>query len=283
MSLPREELLFLGGGRITSAIVEGLWRAKFKGAIAVYDRHLRKLKKLESEFGVSGARDLASAVGNASILVIAVRPKSVNGLLEGLARHCRPTGHRMTTGVRHGNPRTPLAISLAAGIPLSQLRLRLGPPICWARAMPSPACRSGRGLTALAFAPGFPRSARNRVRHLFGGLGMVAEIAENKFDVFTAAYSVSHGYHALAALSLAAVKLGLDQRTAEISAAHALADGILSWRGKRTKLSELLREAATPGGIAEAVLKSEEQAGYSRIVLRALRAGVSRAQSLRGR
>jgi pyrroline-5-carboxylate reductase len=281
--LPREKLLFLGGGRITSAIVEGLRRAGFKGVIAVYDRHPSKLKKLEGEFEVGMARDLGSVVGNATILVIAVRPESVNEILEDIALYRRPAGHRRTPGVAQQMTRVPLAISLAAGVPLAQLRRRLGPPIRWARAMPSPACSSGRGLTALAFDRSFPRTANKRVRNLFGGIGTVVEISESKFDVFTAAYSVSHGYHALAALSLAAMRLGLDRRTAEIAAAHALADGILSWREKRTKLSELLREAATPGGIAEAVMKSEEQAGYSRIVEQALRAGVARAQSLRKR
>ena len=46
------------------------------------------------------------------------------------------------------------AVSLAAGIPLSMLRSQLGSPVKWARAMPSPVCRSGQGLTALTFAQG---------------------------------------------------------------------------------------------------------------------------------
>ena len=275
MSLPREKLLFLGGGRITSAIVEGLQRAGFKGAIGVYDRHPNKLKKLEAEFGVRVARDLRTAVANASILVIAVRPKSVDALLESIAPHCG--------AFPHGVERAPVAVSLAAGIPFAQIRRQLGLPIRWARAMPSPACSTGRGLTALAFDRGFPRSARNRVRALFASLGTVVEIPESKFDAFTATHSVSHGYHALSVLSAGAIKLGLDRKTAELAAAHALADGILSWREKGWKLSELLREAATPGGIAAAVTESEDSAGYSRIVERALRAGIARARSQRKR
>lgn len=275
MSLPREKLLFLGGGRITSAIVEGLQRAGFKGAIAVYDRHPNKLKKLESEFGVRVARDLSKALADASILIVAVRPKSVGVLLESIAPHAR--------SLLHGVARPPIAVSLAAGIPFAQLRGPLGPRIRWARAMPSPASSTGRGLAALAFDRGFPGSARTRVRALFASMGTVVEIAENKFDAFTATHSVSHGYHALSVLSTAAMKLGLDRKTAETAAAHALADGILSWREKGSKLSELLHEAATPGGIAAAVMESEESAGYSKIVERALRAGVSRARSQRKR
>jgi pyrroline-5-carboxylate reductase len=275
MSSPREKLLFLGGGRITSASIEGLKRAGFRGAIAVYDRHPNKLKKLKGEFGVRVARDLSKALADASILIIAVRPKSVGSLLESIAPHAR--------SLSHGVARAPIAVSLAAGIPFAQLRRPLGPRIRWARAMPSPASSAGRGLAALAFDRSFLSNARTRVRALFASMGAVVEIPENKFDAFTATYSVSHGYHALSVLSAAAMKLGLDRRTAEAAAAHAFADGILSWRENGRKLSELLHEAATPGGIAAAVMESEESAGYSNIVERALRAGVARARSQRKR
>jgi pyrroline-5-carboxylate reductase len=275
MSLPREKLLFLGGGRITSAMVEGLQRARFKGAIAVYDRHPNKFKKLARQFGVRVAHDLPAALADASILIIAVRPKSVDALLESIARHSR--------SLLHGVARPPIAVGLAAGIPFAQLRGPLGRRIRWARAMPSSASSTGCGLTALAFDRGFSRAAGKRVRALFASVGVVVEIAESKFDVFTTTYSVSHGYHALSVLSAAAMKLGLDRKTAEIAAAHALADGVLSWREKGWKLSELLHEAATPGGIAAAVMESEESAGYSKIVERALRAGVARARLQRKR
>jgi len=275
MTLSGEKLLFLGGGRITSTIVEGLQRAGFKGAIAVYDRHPKKLKKLVNQFGVRVARDLSKALADASIVIIAVRPKSVGALLESIAPHAR--------SLSHGAARQLITVSLAAGIPFAQLRAPLGQRIRWARAMPSPASSTGRGLTALVFDRGFLSSARTRVRALFASMGAVVEISENKFDAFTATYSVSHGYHALSALSAAAMKLGLDRKTAETAAAHALADGILSWREKKWKLSELLHEAATPGGIAAAVMESEESAGYSKLVERALRTGVARARSQRKR
>jgi pyrroline-5-carboxylate reductase len=71
----------------------------------------------------------------------------------------------------------------------------------------------------------------------------------------------------------------LDRKNALISAAHALADGILSWREGNVSLKELLREAATPGGIAATVMDAMDQAGYQRMVEQALRAGVARAKA----
>jgi pyrroline-5-carboxylate reductase len=145
--------------------------------------------------------------------------------------------------------------------------------------MPSPVARTGRGLTALTFERSFPAAARQQVRDFFGKVGAVMEIPENKFDAFTATYSSSHGYYALAGLARAAQKLGLDRKTAYAAAAHALADGILSWREGSDSLEELLHEAATPGGISATVMKTMDRAGHGRIVERGLRAGVARAKS----
>ena len=132
--------------------------------------------------------------------------------------------------------------------------------------MPSPVARSGRGLTAITFDRDFPAAARREIRGILRPRGTVFEIPENKFDAFTVTYSSSHGYHALDALAGAAEKLGLDRKTAMTAAAHALADGILSWRESDISLDALLHEAATPGGISAATLASMDKSGYKRAV-----------------
>jgi len=255
-------LVFLGGGRITGALVAGLRRAGYNKPIVVHDRHPHKLRQLEREYGVKGEANLHRAVEQARLLIIAVRPDSVGELLGAMGRIDRSL----------------TAVSLAAGVPLAKLRARLGPPVRWARAMPSPVCRSGRGLTALTFELGLSRSARREVNDLFARVGPVLEIPETKFDAFTVSYSCSHGFHALAALASEAEKLGLDRKTALTAAAHALADGILAWREGNIPLHRLLHEASTPGGIAAKVMSSMSKAGYERAVERGLRAGMARAR-----
>ena len=253
--------VFLGGGRITSALVAGLRLAKYDQPIIVHDRNPAKLRQLKKQFGIIVEPNLHEAVGQAGLLIIAVRPDSVSELLRQIEIN-RPLS----------------AVSLAAGIPLSKLRARLRSPVRWARAMPSPVCRAGRGLTALTFDRAFSGSARREVRDLFEQVGTVLEIPENQFDAFTVTYSSSHGYHALAALAASAQRLGLNRKTALTAAAHALADGILSWRGGRIPLAQLVHEATTPEGIAAAAMSAMDSSGYERIVQQGLRAGMARAQ-----
>ncbi len=256
--------VFLGGGNITGALAAGLRLAGYSGEIVVYDRNPEKLRALRRESRVEIARELKSAVASAGMLVVAVRPASVMGML----------GEVAACGV--AAPK--LCVSLAAGIPLQNLRAWLGPAVHWARAMPSPVCRIARGLTPVSFARSVTAAERMRVRRFFGRVGPVLDLPERQLDAITAAHSPTHGYHALATLAKAAQHAGLDRTTALTAAAHALSDGISYWRESGQPLEELLREAATPGGIAAATMSAMDAAGYQQVVKAGIRAGVKQAK-----
>jgi pyrroline-5-carboxylate reductase len=252
--------VFLGGGRITAALLAGLRLAKDRRRIVVHDRHPEKLRHLKKLYGAAIEPDLQKAV-QADVLIIAVRPSSVANLLKEVSAVSRPL----------------IAVSLAAGVPLANLRRWLGSPVRWARAMPSPACRTRNGLTALAFDRGFPARAKKEIAELFTQVGPTLQIPERKFDAFTVTFSCSHGYHALATLAGAAEKLGLDKKTALLAASHALGDAITAWRAGDTALKELLHEAATPGGTAAATMEGMNDAGYGAAVRNGMSAGLKRA------
>lgn len=266
-SLNMKAITFLGGGRITSALAAGLRLAGDRRQIVVYDRHPEKVRELRRQSHVESASDVKSAVESAGILIVAVRPASVSQLLAEL-KGCGARAPR-------------LCISLAAGIPLGNLRAWF-PEARWVRAMPSPVCRIGRGFTPICFDRGVAASARRRVNQLFTQVGTVVALSEREMDAITAAASPTHGYHALSALARAAQQAGLEPKTALNAAAHALADGIGYWRQSGIDLEELLREAATPGGIAAATMKAMDHAGYGRAVRKGIMAGIARARKNAG-
>jgi len=253
--------VFLGGGRITSALLAGLRLAKYDKPIIVHDRNPGKLRELKKQYGVTVETNLNAAVKQAGLLIIAVRPDSVSALLQQIEINIPLT-----------------LISLAAGVPISKLRARLGPPVRWARAMPSPVCRIARGLTALCFDRTFPRSMKLEVKSLFEQVGSILEIPDRQFDAFTVTFSPSHSYHALVALATAGERLGLKRKNALTAAAHGLAEGILSWREGEDSLDELIQEAATPGGTAAATMQAMDASGYKRTIEKGLRAGIARAR-----
>ncbi len=257
----KNAVVFLGGGRITSALCAGLRLSGYRSAIVVYDRNPAKLRMLRRESQVEVAHDLQSAIARADLLILAIRPGSVGQILREIAQCGGAPG---------------LCVSLAAGIPLSALQAAV--PARWVRAMPSPVCRVGRGLTALSFYRGVTKKERISVRRFFERVGQVVEVSERKFDAFTVTYSSSHGYHALRTLSEAAQRAGLDRATALVAAAHALGDGIAYWRESEQSLRHLLHEAATPGGVAAATMDAMDRARYARVVETGIRSGIKQAR-----
>lgn len=266
-------IVFLGGGRITSAIVAGLKLAGNRQRVIVHDHNKNKLELLHREYGVSVEPNLDRAVAQAGFLFVAVRPGSVPDLLRDV--------RSALASLPGQKARFPMiAVSLAAGIPLARLRQMFDADVLWARAMPSPVCRTGNGLTAVAFERRLPPRRRDQVRNFFRHIGSVLDLPEHKVDAFTVTFSSSHGYHALAVLSEAALQFGLDDKSALTAASHALADGIITWRHQKTPLRRLLHEAATPGGIAEATIAGMDRSGYREAVQSGLRAGVARARAI---
>jgi pyrroline-5-carboxylate reductase len=263
-------VVFIGGGRITSAMLAGLRLGNTEHRLVVHDRNPGTLRNLRKTFSVAVEDDLGRAVEMADLVIVAVRPGSVGEVL-GTIRKLKGQLPR----------RRLLAVSLAAGVPLRQLLKSSGPLWQWTRAMPSPVSRSGRGLTAITYARSFPRTRRKLVHDFFGSFGEVVEMPESKLDLFTVTFSPSHGYHAVSALARAAQAAGLDREMALLTSAHALADGIIAWREDKEKhsLESLLEEAATPGGTAAATMAAMNAAGYERAVRLGLAAGLRRARS----
>jgi pyrroline-5-carboxylate reductase len=269
-------VVFLGGGRITSAMLAGLRLGKTRHRLVVHDRNRDKLRDLKKRYAVAVEPDLSRAVKQAEVLIVAVRPSSVGELLQSVGKILEKVNPPLPG-------RKPLAVCLAASVPLRALSKQIGAPMQWARAMPSPLCRSGRGLTAVTFPRPLPRADRKRVHDLFASFGQVIEIPESKFDAFTVTFSCSHGYHALATLAQAAQEAGLDRNTAQLASAHALADGIIAWREGKQSLESLLDEAATPGGIAAATAAKMDAVGYERAVRQGVAAGLRRARANAGK
>ena len=256
--------IFLGGGRITTAIVAGLRAVGSRQQIIVHDRHASKLRRLHKDFNVVVESDLRRAVLRDGLLIVAVRPDAVRDLL------------REISGSLSSNR---VVVSLAAGIPLARLKSWSNGTIPWSRAMPSPVCRMGNGLTAVTFAANVPRQSRDKVRRFLAKVGSVVEIPESQFDAFSVTYSSTHGYHALAALTNAAVKIGLPRKLALAAAAHALGDGVVGWREAGISLKRLLDEAATPGGVAASTMAAMDKCGHARAVEAGLRGGMKRIRA----
>ncbi len=132
-------LAFIGGGNMAAALIGGLIKRGLAGErVVVADPSRDQLSRLVRDFGVRTADDNASAVKDAEVVVLAVKPQQMRAVALGLAPHLSETH--------------PLLISVAAGIPHAALARWFGPQIPVIRTMPNRPALNGFGATGL-FAP----------------------------------------------------------------------------------------------------------------------------------
>ena len=256
---------FLGAGHIARALAEG-WRQPLPDphlhpALLVYDPVAERARSFAADFDARACDSVAALAAGSDAVVLAMRPPDVAAALAELA----PALERRAL------------LSLAAAVPLDDLRAGLPPGARVARVMPNVAAAIGRGVFLLV-AGTLTAAQADEVRDLFGLAGTVVDVPERLFDPATAVAGCGPGFTALfiEALAGAGVQAGLDMPMARQLAIAAVAGSAALVA--RDGDPEGLREAiATPGGMTAEGIEVLETRGMRTVLAAAVAAAVERA------
>ncbi|HMI92901.1 MAG TPA: NAD(P)-binding domain-containing protein, partial [Polyangiales bacterium] len=132
-----QRIAFIGAGNMAGALVQGLVAARScsPGQIVASDARAEACAELAGKHGIDCAPDNARAARGADVLVLCVKPQVLPGVLAELAPHVGPNT---------------LAVSIAAGVPVSVLERGLGAGVRVVRAMPNTPALVQAGATAIA-------------------------------------------------------------------------------------------------------------------------------------
>jgi len=194
------------------------------------------------------------AAHGAEILVLAVKPRDVEGLLQRL-REAGALDHH------------PLVISIAASVRTAPLAER-APGCAIVRAMPNTPCAIGKGVTVICPGPDAEGDHLALARRIFGCLGAVLELDEKHMDTVTGLSGSGPAfiYLVLEAMAEGAVMRGMPRAVAlELAARVALgASEMLLATGRHP--ASLRDDVTTPAGCTIAGLLALED-GRIRSVL----------------
>ena len=221
--------------------------------------------------GVRTSSDNAAVVRDSEVVVLAVKPPLVPGLLRALA----PMGAELL--------RSRLWVSIAAGIPLSQLAADLPARARIARAMPNTPAQVGAGATALVVNPAASDDDRRRAGALFESVGAVwyAE-GEHQLDAVTglSGSGPAYAFAFLEALADGGVLMGLPRDAAYRLAAQTLLGAAKLMLETGTPPAVLKDRVTSPGGTTITGLAELEAGGFRAAVLRAVTAATQRSRAL---
>jgi pyrroline-5-carboxylate reductase len=264
MALKQRTIAFIGGGHITSIILENLTRSgKTTGSqLVVSDPDLQKLESLQKKFAVRTADSNQQALGAADFIFFNVLPQVVVPVLNELREQKFPKDKAI--------------ISLAAGIPMKTYTV-LGDHLPVVRALPNPPSRIGKGIAALAFNPYVSETQKNDVIELFACLGEYVILQEDMINAVTALSSPVATHLFFQAIIDTAVRLGIDRETATKIAYHTITGSMALWNTRQVSPYNLISEASTPGGISTEITFTLEKKAFKAIITEALEAGYRKA------
>jgi pyrroline-5-carboxylate reductase len=257
-------IAFIGGGHITTIIVENLIQSKKTAGrqLVVSDPDPQKLEMLQNKFDVQTTASNIEAVKAAGFVFINVLPQVVQQILKEL----KP----------QKIPKDKVIISLAAGIPMKTYT-DLGDNIPVVRALPNPPSQIGKGIAALAFNPHVNATQQKEIIALFASFGEVVILGEESINAVTALSSPVTTHLFFQAIIDAAVRMGIDRETSTKIAYHTIAGSMALWNARQVSPYELIAEASSPGGISTEIMFTLEKQAFKAIIGEALEAGRQKA------
>jgi pyrroline-5-carboxylate reductase len=267
--LADKRISFLGGGNMAEALIKGLLAAgaTTKERLSVSDRHPEKLARLVERHGVRGSSSNIDCVQGADVIVLAVKPQVLPGVLDSLGPHV---------------PESALVLSVAAGVSTALIETRLKTGARVVRAMPNTAAMVGRSATALAAGGRATPEDLAVARAIFDAVGRTVVLDESHMDAVTGLSGSGPAYIFLIieALSDAGVKVGLSRDVALELAAQTLlgsAHLLLETGEHPGRLKDMV---TSPGGTAIAGLHTLEAGGLRTTLINAVEAATQRAREL---
>lgn len=263
-------IVFIGAGNMASAIIGGLIaKGHAANTITACDPFPAALETLQQKFGVHTSHDNSSAIKQADVVVLAVKPQVMKQVLAPLEEAFAQA--------------KPLIISIAAGINLQSLSAWTDAQAAIVRSMPNTPALVQTGATA-SFANAYVTpQQKNQAETLLAAFGFHCWVQkETELDAVTAVSGSGPAYFFLImeAMIEAGEALGLDKTLAtELTLQTALGAAKMA-QSSDVEPAELRRRVTSPAGTTEAALKVLEAAEIRDIFKQALSAADARAVSL---
>lgn len=263
-------ITFIGGGHMAHSLIGGLIQDGYPAQkLWVAEPDNQRREALQQDFAIHTTSDNHTAVTEADVVVLAVKPQVISDVASQLAATLQN--------------RKPLVISIAAGINTRTLHKWLGDSCAIVRAMPNTPALVQCGATALYATNQVTEEQRDSAESIMRAVGLTLWLDDEKLmDAVTALSGSGPSYFFLImeALEKGAMQLGLPQETARLLTLQT-AFGAAKMALESKAEPAVLRERVTsPGGTTEQALGVLTDARVPEIFADALQAAAKRADEL---
>lgn len=265
-----QQIGFIGGGNMARSLIGGLINNDWPSAqIACSDSDRDKLQSLADRFGIVTFDSNDQLIDHCDVIVLAVKPQVLHGVLQADKQILQQ--------------KTPLLISIAAGVHSQTILHWLGVDVPLVRTMPNTPALVGTGATALVATANVSAEQHQLAESLMRSVGVVVWLDnEDQLDAITALSGSGPAYFMLFMESLerAAIEAGIEPNTARLLTLQTCLGTAKLAMESGEQLSILRNRVTSPGGTTEQAINSFISADLESIVKQAFSAAQQRSKQL---
>jgi pyrroline-5-carboxylate reductase len=256
--MQHKNIAIIGGGNLGSAIASGLIKKNFclPEQITITKRNPDTLSTLKTK-GITVTNDNSTAVKNADIIILAVKPFQAKEVLEAIKGQYQKNN--------------PLLCSVVTGFSLEQIKSVTPDHVSVVRAMPNTAIAIGESMTCLC-TTGIEDDQKIYIESLFNQLGKVVFINESLMDAATVlgACGIAYALRFIRANIQGGIEIGFDAATATLIASQTVkgAAELLIQTGHHPE--QEIDKVTTPKGCTIAGLNEMEHQGFSSSLIKGI-------------
>lgn len=256
---------FIGVGNMGSAIISGIVK---KGIFDSSDIYVcghsvpDDIKKLNIN-----VTNLTNLLNNSDYIILCIKPKGFKELLNDI-KQIQGYGDKVY-------------VSVAAGIKISSIKQILG-SVKTVRVMPNLPLKIGEGMTVVSRCELVSDEEYAFAEGIFAAVGKTVRVSENAIDACTAINGSGPAYvfMFIEALADAAVKNGIDRRSAYILASQTVAGSALMQLDTDYHPGVLKDMVCSPGGTTIDAVAELEKHGFRNSVISAVDACTAKAAKM---
>jgi pyrroline-5-carboxylate reductase len=261
-------IAMIGSGQMGEALIGGWLAAKTVSAEAIMttDASAERRDLMKRRFGVRTGTDNREAASKSDVVVLAVKPQILDGVMKELAPALAGK----------------LVLSIAAGVTLKHLAGRAPKTARFVRIMPNTPVLVRDGVSALSFGSTVTEKDQQLARRLFEAVGKAVVVEEKLMDAVTGLSGSGPAYvfMAIEALADGGVKMGLPRSIADLLAAQTVLGAARMVLETGELPAKLKNGVASPGGTTIAGLHRLEQGGLRAALMAAVEAAAKRSEEL---
>lgn len=266
--MDRVRVAIIGAGNIGTAIAKGLLESgRFPAEDITLTRRRVHLLEAMKERGFAIEADNCQAVRNAEVVIIAVEPRQVDGVLAEITPELKSGRHTV--------------VSVVTGISICEIRQKLGEEMAIIRAMPNTAIAVRESMTCIA-SEGADGAAIEVIQSIFDTVGKTLVIDEEEMIAATAlgACGIAFFLRAIRAASQGGIEIGFHSSDALAIAAQTARGAATLLLANENHPEREIDRVTTPRGCTIAGLNQMEHEGFSSAMIRGITASAEKASKL---